>query len=93
MHLTFLVYLLFVHSFPLPLSSFPYTAVGDSVQADDVIAVIETDKVTVEVRAPNAGVITKHIASPQQAVKVGAPLLVIDPNGKNGKTANVLFLS
>lgn len=32
--------------------------VGDTVEEDETIAQIETDKVTIDVRAPQAGVIT-----------------------------------
>ena len=37
-------------------------SVGDAVAQDDVVAVIETDKVNVEVRAPYAGVLTAVLA-------------------------------
>ena len=36
--------------------------VGDKVNADDVIVVIETDKVTVDVKAARSGVLTKQLA-------------------------------
>lgn len=38
-------------------------AVGDAVIQDDVIAVIETDKVNVDVRAPYTGVLTAVLAA------------------------------
>ena len=34
---------------------------GDAVQQDEVLAVIETDKVNVDVRAPYAGVLTESL--------------------------------
>jgi hypothetical protein len=37
--------------------------IGDKVQVDDVIVVIETDKVTVDVKASHAGIFTKKLAS------------------------------
>lgn len=33
---------------------------GQAVQADDVVAMVETDKVTVEIKADISGVVTKH---------------------------------
>lgn len=37
--------------------------VGDKVNVDDVIVVIETDKVTVDVKAAHAGVLTQQLAA------------------------------
>jgi pyruvate/2-oxoglutarate dehydrogenase complex dihydrolipoamide acyltransferase (E2) component len=34
--------------------------VGQSVNADDVVALIETDKVTVEIKADMNGIVTQH---------------------------------
>ena len=34
--------------------------VGQAVKADDVVALVETDKVTVEIKAEMDGVITQH---------------------------------
>lgn len=36
---------------------------GQAVQADDVVAMVETDKVTVEIKADISGVVTKHFSS------------------------------
>lgn len=36
------------------------TQVGQPVKTDDVVALIETDKVTVEIKATQPGVITQH---------------------------------
>ena len=35
--------------------------VGDRVEVDDVVAIVETDKVTVDIKSTFAGVITKHL--------------------------------
>eukprot|EP00286_Rhodomonas_abbreviata_P009791 CAMPEP_0181343530 /NCGR_PEP_ID=MMETSP1101-20121128/31637_1 /TAXON_ID=46948 /ORGANISM="Rhodomonas abbreviata, Strain Caron Lab Isolate" /LENGTH=214 /DNA_ID=CAMNT_0023455169 /DNA_START=57 /DNA_END=697 /DNA_ORIENTATION=- len=45
--------------------------VGDSVEADQVVATIETDKVNVEVRSPESGVITEAFAVEGEEVSVG----------------------
>eukprot|EP01039_Chlorochromonas_danica_P005714 gene5714-6298_t len=50
---------------------------GSSVRVDDIIGSIETDKVTVDVRSPHAGVLAKVLAAEGSEVTVGAPLFVI----------------
>eukprot|EP00746_Dinoflagellata_sp_MGD_P001864 gnl/MRDRNA2_/MRDRNA2_103542_c0_seq1.p1 gnl/MRDRNA2_/MRDRNA2_103542_c0~~gnl/MRDRNA2_/MRDRNA2_103542_c0_seq1.p1 ORF type:complete len:1180 (+),score=256.97 gnl/MRDRNA2_/MRDRNA2_103542_c0_seq1:123-3662(+) len=52
-------------------------AVGDPVNKGDVIAVIETDKVTVEVNAPESGTIESLIVEEGAVCEVGKPLVVI----------------
>jgi 2-oxoglutarate dehydrogenase E2 component (dihydrolipoamide succinyltransferase) len=47
---------------------------GDAVAADETIVELETDKVTLEVNAPEAGVITRIIAKEGDNVGVGAIL-------------------
>lgn len=47
---------------------------GEAVQADEPIVELETDKVTLEVNAPEGGVIKKIIISEGQDVEVGAIL-------------------
>jgi 2-oxoglutarate dehydrogenase E2 component (dihydrolipoamide succinyltransferase) len=37
--------------------------VGDSVAVDDVIAIVETDKVTVDIKSTHAGVLTRKIGA------------------------------
>ncbi|KAG5187773.1 single hybrid motif-containing protein [Tribonema minus] len=53
-------------------------SVGDLVAVDDVVAVVETDKVSVEIRSPHRGVITKLHAAVDDQVQVGAPLCTLD---------------
>ncbi|MBL0318767.1 MAG: 2-oxoglutarate dehydrogenase complex dihydrolipoyllysine-residue succinyltransferase [Alphaproteobacteria bacterium] len=53
---------------------------GDTVKADDVIMELETDKVTLEVSAPSAGMITELKVSEGATVKAGATLGSIDPS-------------
>ncbi|EQC33302.1 hypothetical protein SDRG_09282 [Saprolegnia diclina VS20] len=48
--------------------------VGDAVAADDVVAVFETDKVTIDLRSPQAGVIAKHLVETNVRVPIGSPL-------------------
>jgi 2-oxoglutarate dehydrogenase E2 component (dihydrolipoamide succinyltransferase) len=55
---------------------------GDAVAADEPIASLETDKVTVEVPAPVAGVLTETVAKEGETVEVGAVIARIDESGK-----------
>lgn len=52
---------------------------GDAVNADEVIASIDTDKVSVEVRTPQAGKIVKTFSAAGDEITVGAPLFVLAP--------------
>jgi len=54
---------------------------GDFVDVDQVVASIETDKVTVEVRSPRAGVISEMFAAQGDEVNVGNPLFALLAGG------------
>jgi 2-oxoglutarate dehydrogenase E2 component (dihydrolipoamide succinyltransferase) len=51
---------------------------GDRVQKDEVLVMIETDKVTVELAAPTAGVLTEIRADKGAAAKVGDVIGVLE---------------
>mmetsp|Transcript_8645 Transcript_8645/g.16482 ORF Transcript_8645/g.16482 Transcript_8645/m.16482 type:complete len:444 (+) Transcript_8645:291-1622(+) len=53
-------------------------AVGDFVNTDDVVVVLETDKVSVDVRAPFGGALTELLGEIDDVVEVGSPLFRID---------------
>ncbi len=55
--------------------------VGDPVAADEPIASLETDKVTVEVPSPVAGVLAEQVADEGETVAVGAVIARIDQGG------------
>jgi len=55
---------------------------GDYVNVDDVVAIIETDKVSIDVRASNAGVIDAYHCAVDDTVEVGAKLVSINPDGE-----------
>jgi len=57
---------------------------GDFVQADEVIARIETDKVTVDITAPMSGVIQEFFHGEGDTVDVGADFYVLDTDAKGG---------
>ena len=52
---------------------------GEYVEADEVVAVIETDKVNVDIRSTHSGTITKYYANEGDTVAVDAEFLEIDP--------------
>ena len=60
---------------------------GDAVKADEALVELETDKVTVEVNAPAAGVLKEHTAKTGDSVSVGALLGKIDVGASGGKAA------
>ena len=51
-----------------------YKKPGESVAADEPLVELETDKVTVEVPAPAAGVLSEILAKDGETVEVGALL-------------------
>jgi 2-oxoglutarate dehydrogenase E2 component (dihydrolipoamide succinyltransferase) len=61
-----------------------FKQVGDSVAADEPLLELETDKVTLEVNAPSAGVLSKIVAEAGATVEVGALLGAL---GEGGGTA------
>lgn len=62
------------------------TVAGDYVEADEIIAKIETDKVVVEITAPKAGVITEYFAAEGDTVDVGADFYKLDTDAKGSST-------
>src|SRR5205809_6889225 len=55
---------------------------GDSVQEDEPVVVIETEKVTVELPAPAAGTITQTLKRKGGKAAVGDVIGYMEPNGK-----------
>merc|ERR1719193_1389400 len=55
---------------------------GDYVNVDDIVAIIETDKVSIDVRASSAGVIEDYHCGVDDTVEVGAKLVTINPDGQ-----------
>jgi 2-oxoglutarate dehydrogenase E2 component (dihydrolipoamide succinyltransferase) len=50
---------------------------GERVEREEPICVVETDKVDAEVTAPEAGVLTRHLAHEDDKVAVGAQIATI----------------
>ncbi|NP_001147014.1 dihydrolipoyllysine-residue succinyltransferase component of 2-oxoglutarate dehydrogenase complex [Zea mays] len=59
---------------------------GDRVEADEPIAQIETDKVTIDVASPEAGVIEKLIASEGDTVTPGTKVAIISKSAQPAET-------
>src|SRR5690606_11709196 len=64
-----------------------FKQVGDAVAADEPIVELETDKVTIEVPAPVAGVLEAIAAQPGETVDVGALLGAIGGAGAGASAA------
>ncbi|HUT49503.1 MAG TPA: 2-oxoglutarate dehydrogenase complex dihydrolipoyllysine-residue succinyltransferase [Alphaproteobacteria bacterium] len=62
-----------------------FKAVGEAVAADEPLLELETDKVTLEVNAASAGVLSEILANEGAEVEVGALLGRIDENGTSAK--------
>jgi pyruvate dehydrogenase E2 component (dihydrolipoamide acetyltransferase) len=60
---------------------------GQHVAAEDPLVVLESDKATMEVPAPFAGVVAELKVALGDRVSEGATLLVLDVAGENGASA------
>lgn len=54
-----------------------YVAVGDVVTEGQVLALVETDKISVEMESPASGLIAALLAKNGDNVMVGSPVVVI----------------
>jgi 2-oxoglutarate dehydrogenase E2 component (dihydrolipoamide succinyltransferase) len=61
-------------------------APGDYVQTDDVVVVLETDKVSVDVRAPEGGLLVEVLGEVDDVVDVGSGLFRIDTDADAPET-------
>lgn len=59
-----------------------HVKVGDRVQEDDKIADVMTDKATVEMESPVAGVVVSIAGAEGDMLAIGAPLVVIETDGE-----------
>lgn len=63
-------------------SNIKFIEPGEYVEADEIVAVIETDKVNVDIRSPQSGTIKQYFASEGDTVAVDANFFEIDPEAK-----------
>ena len=57
---------------------------GDTVELDEPLLEVSTDKVDTEIPSPAAGVLTKIVAQEDDTVEVGGELAVIGDAGEDG---------
>ena len=57
---------------------------GDTVEVDEPLLEVSTDKVDTEIPSPAAGVLTKIVAQEDDTVEVGGELAVIGDAGEDG---------
>lgn len=57
-----------------------YCDVGSRVFQDEVVAIVETDKLAVDIKATHSGVIRARLASEGEDIKIWQPLYSIDPD-------------
>ena len=55
---------------------------GQFVEADEIVAIVETDKVNVDIRSSHSGVITKVFAEEGDSVEVGGDFFEVDTSQK-----------
>ena len=56
---------------------------GDTIKQGEIIAEIQSDKADMELEAYESGVILKLFAKEKEAVKIGAPLVIIGKAGED----------
>jgi len=56
---------------------------GDSIQVDDLLAEVETDKATMEFRAFDKGTLLKLLVAPGASVKLGQPVAILGNPGED----------
>ena len=61
--------------------------VGDHVEVDDVVVVLETAKTNQEIRSPVSGELVKYLANVGDNIPVGADLFVIDTDRTGAKAS------
>lgn len=61
--------------------------VGDFVENDEIIAYVETDKITVDIRSPESGTLTQLFAKEGDTVDVGKPFFEIDTSAQKAAGA------
>ncbi|WP_052888903.1 biotin/lipoyl-containing protein [Thermogemmatispora carboxidivorans] len=50
---------------------------GDTVEKGDILAVVETEKTSVELTSPFSGVVARVLVADGETVPVGTPLLIL----------------
>eukprot|EP00927_Polykrikos_kofoidii_P079651 TRINITY_DN76448_c0_g1_i1.p1 TRINITY_DN76448_c0_g1~~TRINITY_DN76448_c0_g1_i1.p1 ORF type:complete len:618 (-),score=158.05 TRINITY_DN76448_c0_g1_i1:81-1727(-) len=61
--------------------------VGDAVKKNDLLCVIETDKVTIDVKAETDGVLQEIVVKNEETIEIGKPLAKISSDASAAATA------
>src|ERR1022692_1358574 len=56
---------------------------GDRVELDQLLVEVMTDKVTVEVPSPYAGILLKQVAKEGEVVGIGKPIAIFGKEGES----------
>ena len=62
--------------------------VGDTIEIDEILLEVATDKVDSEVHATIAGTIVKLLYKENEVIEIGAPIAIIDSDGKTLENKN-----
>ena len=62
--------------------------VGDSVTEDEIVAKIETDKTTIEIKAPRSGVIEELLVADGATITANLPIIKLRAGGAKGAVAS-----
>lgn len=62
---------------------------GEYVEMDEIVALVETDKIQVELKAEQAGKIVKLHAAEGDTIEVGKPFIEIDTAAEGGPAVQV----
>lgn len=65
-----------------------HIAVGDTIEAGQVIMELETDKAVMELQCPHAGKITKILVKKGETISTGQPIVQLEPSGGGGASLN-----
>src|SRR5699024_49710 len=63
-------------------------SVGDSVEEDETLLEIATDKVDTEVPSPQAGILVEILAEEDETIEVGQPIAIIETDAEAAETAS-----
>lgn len=63
-------------------------AVGDTIEADQVVMEIETDKAVLALQCPHAGTISQVLVKKGQTIKPGQAVLTIEPSSESSPSVN-----
>ena len=70
-----------------------HVKVGDVIEEDQPIADVMTDKATVEMESPVAGVVTKLAGEPGDVMAIGSMLVEIETEGEQGEAKSDVIAS